>query len=78
MEVPKIINTQELSMVDSSSFESLVDTIMCSIKYSIKFALSDEEVCQLLIFNSIVNHMLCIFFNLNIWHYIHIGLNNGI
>ncbi|XP_015083240.1 uncharacterized protein LOC107026686 isoform X2 [Solanum pennellii] len=42
--VPKIINTQELSMVDSSSFESLVDTIMCSIKYSIKFALSDEEV----------------------------------
>lgn len=62
MEVPKIINTQELSMVDSSSFESLVDTIMCSIKYSIKFALSDEEVCQLLIFNSIVNHMLCIFF----------------
>ncbi|KAG5590809.1 hypothetical protein H5410_041323 [Solanum commersonii] len=47
MEVPKIIpaiNTQQLSMVDSSSFESLVDTIMCSIKYSIKFAISDEEV----------------------------------
>ncbi|XP_015167765.1 uncharacterized protein [Solanum tuberosum] len=45
--VPKIIpaiNTQQLSMVDSSSFESLVDTIMCSIKYSIKFAISDEEV----------------------------------
>ncbi|KAH0646597.1 hypothetical protein KY290_026147 [Solanum tuberosum] len=45
--VPKIIpaiNTQQLSMVDSSSFESLVDTIMCSIKYNIKFAISDEEV----------------------------------
>ncbi|CAN4101612.1 unnamed protein product [Withania somnifera] len=42
--VPKRIpemNRQELCMVDSSS---LVDSIMCSIKYSIKFALSDEEV----------------------------------
>ncbi|XP_059302762.1 uncharacterized protein LOC132054778 isoform X5 [Lycium ferocissimum] len=34
------MNRQELCMVD----ESLVDSVLCSIKYSIEFALSDEEV----------------------------------
>ncbi|XP_059302755.1 uncharacterized protein LOC132054778 isoform X4 [Lycium ferocissimum] len=41
--VPKrlpAMNRQELCMVD----ESLVDSVLCSIKYSIEFALSDEEV----------------------------------
>ncbi|XP_060178556.1 uncharacterized protein LOC132608819 isoform X5 [Lycium barbarum] len=40
--VPKrlpAMNGQELCMVD----ESLVDSVLCSIKYSIEFALSDEE-----------------------------------
>lgn len=44
IDVPKRTHVQELCMVDSSSFKSLVDSILCSIKYSIKFGLSDEEL----------------------------------